>query len=305
MNLVTGGLGFIGNELVRQLRSRNEKVVIVDNYNRTAPMIDDISDVPVFKVDITEKEKLFDVFRKFRPKIVFHLAAIHFIPECNENPQRTLRVNVEGTQNVLSAAVNSGVEHFIFASSGAVYADSLNHLNENSAVCPVDVYGVSKMAAEQLCDIEASFSGMKVTACRLFNNIGPRETNPHIVPEVIEQLKKSNTLYLGNTSAIRDYITTEETAEAFIRISKCTPGDYRVINIATGVGATVKELIDMIAEIMGRKIKIKSDPKRFRKVDKAVQIGDVKNLYKITEWMPKTSLKKGLLNLLKIEGLIS
>jgi UDP-glucose 4-epimerase len=100
MIVVTGGLGFIGNELVRQLMRSGQEVLVIDNRNRVATDIADISGIRSENIDIIEYTKIKELFLDVRPEIVFHLAAIHFIPECNENPERTLRINVEGTQSV-------------------------------------------------------------------------------------------------------------------------------------------------------------------------------------------------------------
>src|ERR1039458_4833829 len=136
MNVVTGGLGFIGNELVRQLLGANEELVVLDNRNRVAPDIGDLAHARVVEVDLTSQERVFQILAELKPQIVYHLAAIHFIPECNANPERTLRVNVEATMGLLRACAAAGVEHFLYASSGAIYADSPLPLNEESAVGP-------------------------------------------------------------------------------------------------------------------------------------------------------------------------
>src|SRR5262245_654266 len=132
--LVTGGTGFIGNELVRQLKGKGRAVAMLDNCSRVAPQIDDLQGVPLYDVDILEQQKVTSVLRELKPRVVFHLAAIHFIPECNANPERTLRVNVEATLGLLRACTSSGAEHVVFASSGAVYADSGTPLSESSPV---------------------------------------------------------------------------------------------------------------------------------------------------------------------------
>jgi len=213
-------------------------------------------------------------------------------------------VNIEGTQHLLSAAAASGVKHFLFASSGAVYADSSAPLSESDDISPVDVYGVSKMAGEQLCNIEANAGNLRITACRLFNNIGSRETNPHIVPEIIGQLKTGNTLRLGNINAIRDYISTGDTSEAFIRLSSHLPDPYRVINIGTGTGISVKKMIDLMAELLKRQLRVETDPDRFRKADKASQIADMTNLRDLLGWHPNMNLRNSLEDLFKFEGLL-
>src|SRR5438874_10153204 len=116
MQLVTGGLGFIGNELVRQL-SRTEEVVILDNKNRIAPRIDDLEKIRICEVDLTRHGQVMEAMQDLKPEKVFHLAAIHYIPECNANPEKTLRVNVEATMGLLQACASAKVQHFLFASS--------------------------------------------------------------------------------------------------------------------------------------------------------------------------------------------
>jgi UDP-glucose 4-epimerase len=304
MNVVTGGLGFIGNELVRQLSQTGEEVAVLDNRNRVAPRIEDLAGLTVRQVDITDREATAKVVRELKPRTVFHLAAIHYIPECNANPERTLRVNVEGTMSLLNACAAAGVEHFVCASSGAVYADSPEFLGESSPVAPVDIYGWSKWFAEELCRWHARQSGLRVTICRLFNNYGPRETNKHIIPEILEQLKSGNRLSLGNTKPQRDYIHTSDCARALRLLAKLPPESARTVNISSGHHASVDDLIQLLGEILGRKLEVVTDPSRFRKADKLVQIADISLLKKLTGWRPEIALRQGLADLLQFEGLI-
>src|ERR1700761_9245105 len=136
MNVVTGGLGFIGNELVRQLLRAGEEVVVLDNRNRIAPDIADLAAAKVIEIDITQHARVTEILTSLKPKTVFHLAAIHFIPECNGNPERTIQVNVEATMGLVRACTAAGVEHFLLASSGAIYGDSPKPLAEDSLVQP-------------------------------------------------------------------------------------------------------------------------------------------------------------------------
>ena len=303
MNLISGGLGFIGNELARQLSS-DSQVVLLDNRNRTAPRIEDLTHLPVCEVDITVREATAKVIHELKPRVVFHLAAIHYIPECNANPERTLRVNVEATLGLLNACSAAGVKHFLFASSGAVYADAPEPLNESSAVSPVDIYGWSKWFAEELCRWHASQTGLRTTICRLFNNYGPRETNRHIIPEVFHQLKAGNRLLLGNTAPRRDYIHTSDCARALRFLAKLPPESVRAVNVASGHHASVDDLVKMLGEILGRKLEIVTDASRFRKADKLVQVADISLLEKLTGWRPEVSLRAGLTDLARFEGLL-
>ncbi len=304
MNVVTGGLGFIGNELVRQLLRAGEEVVVLDNRNRTAPDIGDLAATKVLEVDLTHHEKVAAALAQLKPKTVFHLAAIHFIPECNANPERTLQVNVEATMGLLRACAAVGVQHFLYVSSGAIYADSPSPLNEESQVEPVDIYGWSKKFGEELCQWQATASGLKITLCRLFNNYGPRETNAHIIPEIFSQLKKSRRLRLGNTKPRRDYIHTADTAKALRLLAKIPPVSCQTVNIATGEDASVDELVVILSELLGEPIAVEVDQSRFRKADKLVQRADITRLRQLLSWQPEISLRDGCRELLKYEGLL-
>ena len=303
MHLVTGGLGFIGNELVRQLKQETE-VAILDNRNRVAPRIEDLSAVPVHEVDLTDHVRVRALIAELKPEVVYHLAAIHFIPECNGDPERTLRINVEATQGLLRACAASGVKHVLVASSGAVYADAPGALAESAEVAPVDIYGWSKLFCEQLCRWHAAQSGLKITALRLFNNYGPRETNAHIIPEIIGQLRQTDVLRLGNCKPRRDYIHTADTAKALRKLAARVPETIRTVNVASGHHASVEELIALMGELLGRKITVETDPARFRKADKLVQVADMRALEAATGWKPEIGLREGLADLLRFEGLL-
>jgi UDP-glucose 4-epimerase len=303
MYLVTGGLGFIGNELVRQLKEEVD-VAILDNRNRVAPRIEDLASVPVHEVDLTNHARVRTLIGDLKPEVVVHLAAIHFIPECNGDPERTLRINVEATQGLLRACSDLGVKHLLVASSGAVYADSPEPLTESSLVEPVDIYGLSKWFSEKLCGWHAQQRGLKITLLRLFNNYGPRETNPHIIPEIIQQLHQGDTLRLGNIKPRRDYIHTKDTAKAIRLLANRRPESITTVNIASGYHASVGELVEMTGELLGREIQVKTDPARFRKADKLIQVADIQLLETLTGWHPEIDLRLGLTDLLRFEGLL-
>lgn len=304
MIIVTGGLGFIGNELVRQLKNEGMEVAVIDNRNRVAPAIEDIEAIPVYEIDITDKEKVKELFISLKPHTVFHLAAIHYIPECNDNPERTLRMNVEGTQSLLDAAAHSGVKKFLFASSGAVYADSSGKLSESAPIAPVDIYGWSKLFGEKLCHLNTAMNGTATVICRLFNNYGPRETNMHIIPEILKQLRSGNTLKLGNITTVRDYIHTQDCAKALIKLSACCEGETKIVNVAHGDGYTVEEMIQKIKTITGRPVEVSIDTARLRRNDKQTQVADISLLKTLTGWAPENSIEEGLKHLLGFENLL-
>ena len=140
-----------------------------------------------------------------QPDVLVHLAAIHYIPECEAKPSRAIRMNIEGTQNVLSACVDS-VSRVVFASTGAIYDPSVaDPLTEVSAIKTGDVYGITKLACEELVSYHAKKKRGNVVIARLFNAVGTRETNPHLIPEIAVQLANgSREIELGNLYPKRD-----------------------------------------------------------------------------------------------------
>ncbi len=301
--LVTGGYGFVGNETVRQALARGLAVTVLDNKNRVAPCIEDIAGVPHEECDLADGAAVAAALMRVKPDAVVHLGAIHYIPECNGDPPRTLRVNVEGTQNVLQAAAAAGCGHVVVASSGAVYSDSPDPLHEEYATEPVDVYGWSKLFAERLCRLTVEQTGMPVTAVRLFNVYGPRETNAHIIPEILGQLRSTDVLRLGNIAPKRDFIEVRDAAEGFLRLAASVPGGLRTVNLSGGESRSMEELIALIAELTGRPIRVETDPSRFRKADKLVQTADLTLLEATLGWRPTRPIPEGLADLLRFEGL--
>jgi UDP-glucose 4-epimerase len=304
---VIGGVGFIGNEVVRQLLSQERQVFIIDNKNRVAPDIADLKEVKLYEVDIRNFDGLDQVIASEQPDVLIHLAAIHFIPECNQDPANTIAVNVEGTVNVLRMAERYKVAHTVIASSGAVYGDYPEHLTEfGSPIAPVDIYGWTKKHVEDITSLYAQNNpSLNFTLFRLFNTYGPRETNAHILPEIIHQLKSSNTLSLGNIKPRRDMIFTEDVARAIIALADRKKGEsIEVVNLCSGIHASVEEMIALIAELTGREIQVLEEPARYRKADKLVQVGSNAKLLDLIGYKPSTDLREGVRKLLVYESLL-
>ncbi|MCU0353265.1 MAG: NAD-dependent epimerase/dehydratase family protein [Cytophagales bacterium] len=300
---IIGGFGFVGNEVTRQLAALGE-VCVIDSGFRVAKDIDDISHVQNLNIDIANGPAVDKAIGLLSPDVVVHLAAIHFIPECNANPSLTLRVNVEGTFSVLSACANHQVKHVLFASSGAVYADSTQPLSEQDAVEPIDIYGLSKKMAEDVCLLFAKSHRLPVSILRLFNVFGPRETNAHIIPEIIEQLRQGDVLRLGNIKPVRDYVFTTDVAEAIIRVAGRVPTGVEIFNVSSGYSSSVQNLIEIMGDILNRRIQVQTDETRYRKADKLVQRANIDKLMQVVGWRPSVNLEEGLRRLLAYEKLL-
>ena len=155
--LITGGAGFIGSAVIRELQALNHEIHVVDNLSFGNREFISIPDNCFIHEDIRNRERIFSVFEEIQPDWVIHLAAIHFIPYCNENPFESSNINIQGTINVLDAVQRtSSVKKVFFASTAAVYPIFDSATREDHRVDPLDVYGLSKLVGEHLMN-EFSF----------------------------------------------------------------------------------------------------------------------------------------------------
>lgn len=303
--LITGGAGFIGRALVAYCIDRGHRVTVIDNLcaGRAEHLRPFGNAVKLYQADILDASMVDKAMADARPAIVFHLAAHHFIPFCDAHPSETLRVNVEGTQTVFASAARHGVRHAVLASSGAFYPGSREPLSEVTVPAPADIYGLSKLMAEQVASLMAATAGINVVAARLFNTYGPYETNPHLIPHIIESIKRGGPISLGNVNTRRDYIYVDDVAELLYRLA-FRDGSFVTVNVGTGEEFSAEEVIDTIAGILGRPIKIEIDPARLRAVDKPHQRADTRRLEAVTGMLPRHSLETGLRQLLRHEALL-
>ena len=163
---------------------------------------------------------------------------------------------------------------------------------------PVDLYGKTKVEGEQLLARFGSETGIRCVIARLFNVIGERETNPHVVPEIVDQLRQGATrLRLGNLHTRRDYTDVVDVAEALERLLLERSASM-VVNVGSGRGVSVAELVSACERILGREVTVETDLARMRTRDRAELVADPGLLRSLTGWSPKRSLEATLATLL-------
>src|SRR4030042_5945163 len=183
--LITGGAGFIGSAIVPALKKEGFDIYVLDNLSFGNREFIDIKDTQFFRADIRDTQKVEEIFARLKPEIVVHLAAIHFIPYCNQHPFEAADINIRGTINVLNACKSlPTINKLFFASTAAVYTINDEALNENHVLIPNDIYGLSKLTGEILCKKFNLETNIDTIVCRFFNAFGPNETNPHLIPEI-------------------------------------------------------------------------------------------------------------------------
>jgi len=300
-SLVTGGAGFIGSQLAGGLIELDHNVLILDDlsFGKIESVPQNGPNLRFVKGDVTDKNSLFGVIEEFRPEIVFHLAALHFIPFCNDHPVRTVEVNVIGTRWLLEACRMTKPDTFVFASTAAVYAISDDRVSEENLTEPTDIYGISKLIGEDLCKLFHRETGIRTVIGRISNVYGPGETNPHVIPEIMGQLKEGGLeIELGNIEPKRDFINVKDVAEALIALFRDFRGDVGTFNIGTGKEYSIREIIQICERITGRKIKVKSSSSRKRTSDRMHLLADIRKIMKETMWRPGINIEEGLRELL-------
>jgi UDP-glucose 4-epimerase len=304
--LITGGAGFIGRWLAKRCIEAGDTVYIVDNLSvgRLENLAELNGRFEFIQADVRYTEQLASCLKRNAIQIVYHLAALHYIPYCEAHPLETFEVNVQGTLSVLGAMRAAQVQRIVFASTGALYPPLATPLSEETPVEPQDIYGLSKLNGENIIDYYAKRYQLQPTIVRLFNCYGPYETNPHLLPHILATLKQgARELTLGNLHPKRDYIYVEDVAEGFYRLGNC-PRAVGVFNLGSGTEYSVQEVVDIISQELGEKLSVVQDPARMRAVDKPHQCADVTHLEAVLGWRPVTSLREGLRRWLQHEGLI-
>ena len=150
--LITGGAGFIGSALIQALNQFEVEVLVIDDLSFGKREFAEVPASHFGQIDILETDHLDRVIRGFQPDWIIHLAAVHFIPWCNEHPSETARINILGTHNLLDVARRSSpnLKGFFFASSAAVYPICDEAIEESNPLAPLDIYGLTKLAGEHM-----------------------------------------------------------------------------------------------------------------------------------------------------------
>lgn len=297
--LITGGAGFIGSAVVPELKGSGNEIYVLDNLSFGRREFIEIPDDHFFREDIRDKNAVESVLREVNPDIVVHLAAIHFIPYCNQHPFEAADTNIRGTMNVIEGCKRiTSLKKVFFASTAAVYPICDDAVNEEHSQLPLDIYGISKLTGEHLFKKFWLETGVDTVVCRFFNAFGPNETNPHLIPEIEKQLRNGmRTIKLGNLTPKRDFIHTHDMASAVRILLEMDHPGYDIFNLGRGIEYSVVEIVEAFERQLNEKIKIEVDPERVRKVEREHLLADVNKL-KSVGWIPRWGIDEGIKDLI-------
>ncbi|MCE1166154.1 MAG: UDP-glucose 4-epimerase GalE [Bacteroidetes bacterium] len=307
--LVTGGAGYIGSHTVRRLMKKGHEVVILDNLSRGH--IESVSENVTFeKADLLDVNSLKYVFSKHKFDAIVHFAAFAYVGESVENPGLYYENNVVGSFNLIKTVNEYGVKKFVFSSTCSVYGNPERiPISEAQKPAPINPYAKTKLMIENiLSDFDGSH-GLKYTALRYFNAAGDsddgsigesHEPEPHLIPLVLFTAlgKRNNIKIYGDDyetkdgTCLRDYIHVNDLADAHVlALEYLNDGNpSTAINIGTGDGYSVKEIIDAARAVTGKEIK--SEITGRRAGDPAVLVADNSKAKKILGWKSEYGLKR-------------
>jgi nucleoside-diphosphate-sugar epimerase len=293
--LVTGGCGFIGSEITKQLSSYGAFVTIIDNLSSgKEENIKGIKNVELIKSDLSDQQVVQKIVKD--KEYIINLAALPFIPDSYYFPRKFFDVNVNLTIDLAIAAIKEKkIKRFIHISSSEIYGTARYiPMDENHPTTPQSTYAVSKLAGERVIFTLHKEHNLPAVIIRPFNSFGPNITQPYIIPEIINQMLKSDIIELGNLNSKRDLTFVSDTAHGIISSLVMEGAVGEVINIGSGRAFSIRDLVAMIAEILEKDVEIKVDPTRFRPFDVDTLICNYDRASRVLDWTPKISVKEGL-----------
>ncbi len=258
--LVTGGAGFIGSNLVETLLSRSHSVRILDNFatGRRQNIVPFLDHIELIEGDL----RSYHIVREAVDGMDFilHQGALPSVPRSIKDPITTNQVNVEGTLNILNAALDAGVKRVVFASSSSIYGDSeVLPKQEDMVPNPLSPYAVSKMAGEKYCQVFARIYKLHTVALRYFNVFGPRQDPASqysaVIPKFINAiLQDEPPLIFGDGKQSRDFTFVSNVVEANILATEANFPPGMVYNCACHERTDLNELVVTINRILNKKV---------------------------------------------------
>jgi len=302
--LVTGGCGYIGSHVVRQLSEAGRDVVVYDNLS-TGSVKALLNNEKLIVGDLADTEKLEQLFRDELPKTVIHFAASIVAPESVSDPLKYYGNNTCNTMKLLKACVKFGVERFIFSSTAAVYGFPEGGVaSEASCTLPINPYGTSKLMSEWMLRDSAIAHGMKYIALRYFNVAGadPEGRMGQRTPDATHLIKVCCQAALGmrdhisifgtdyptpDGTGIRDYIHIEDLASAHLAALNYLEkgGDSGIVNVGYGRGSSVREVVEVVRKVSGIEFKAVESPRR--PGDPASLIAKADLARTLLQWKPR------------------
>lgn len=299
--LVTGGTGFAGTHLIKELLSQG----MSDIYSTTMSDVDPTKALlpadHYKKVDLSDAEATASIVRELHPEWLFHLASFAYVGKSFEKARELFANNINLQLNVLEAVrVHSPTTRILTIGSAEEYGvidPTLPSINENCPLNPVNPYAISKVTQDLLANSYYLSYKLNVIRARPFNHIGTGQTGDFAVPAFVKQIVaiergQQDKLLVGNLTGVRDFTSASDTVKAYILLmQKGTVGE--VYNIGSGIGIPMSDIVKMLTEMAQKPITVAEDPTRLRPLDVPKLIADNTKVRSLG-WQPTTDIRPTL-----------
>jgi len=306
---ITGGAGFIGYFIARELLSIGDKVVIYDAFlNYANPFASHYNEYLKFRLDnlkgraviirgdVRNKNELFRAIVEHKPDIIVHLAALPIATASNRFSEDAMSINLNGTVNVLeSIRLVPSVKRFVYASSSMVYGNfEYIPADEEHPKKPLDVYGATKKAGELLTRAYTRQYGIQHTIIRPSAVYGPTDANLRVSQIFVDNALQGKALILHNGGSSKlDFSFVEDVAHGFVLAMKSKKAVNQTFNITRGEGRSLREFVDILKQhIPNIKVKYKERPKSEKRPERGAL--DISKARKLLGYNPQFSLEKGI-----------
>ncbi len=298
--LVTGANGFIGSHLTELLLAQGYNVRALNQYNsfNDYGWLEGIEHprLEVVSGDIRDSGFCIDLAKDC--DTIFHLAALIAIPFSYVAPESYVDTNIKGTLNICKAAQHCGTRRLLVTSTSEVYGTALTvPISESHPRQPQSPYSATKIGADAIAQSFHHAFGLPVVVVRPFNTYGPRQSARAIIPTIISQIASGMTeIKVGDLRPTRDFNFVTDTCRGFLALAQAEGVEGREINIATGTEVTMRQTLELIAELMGAEVSYVTDPARLRPSGSEVMrlCGDNSLITSLTSWRPEVDLREGL-----------
>lgn len=300
-NLITGINGFAGSHLADRLVAAGEEVAgLARDPTRNQNILQLRDRVRVLACDIRDAGAVRDVLASVRPDRIYHLAAMTFVPAAGKEWGIAYDTNFIATGHLLEAVKQLKLKaRVLWVGSAEEYgAGYEGSLQETQPLQPVSLYGVSKAAADLLAGSYYEREGLDVVRARPFNHIGPRQDPRFVCSSFARQIAEivngaEPVIRTGNLESRRDFTDVRDVVRAYTAImEKGQVGE--VYNICSGELVSIQSILDQLVKIAGVKIRIATDPDRYRAEELKFLRGDAGRLHETTGWKPQIPLEQTL-----------